>query len=87
MPIVDPNAKHEDVADELCELLSIHCKTLQLPYVPKRQKQVMTGKNPLSGREESRRADSVVFAKAEWDARRLYSTAPHDRNRQHQLAR
>jgi Uma2 family endonuclease len=73
MPIVDPNAKHEDVADELCELLSTHCKTLQLPYVPKRQKQVMTGKNPLSGRDESRRADIVVFAKSEWDALRQRS--------------
>jgi hypothetical protein len=33
MPIVDPSAKHEDVADELCEMLSGHCKTLRLPYV------------------------------------------------------
>jgi Uma2 family endonuclease len=67
MPIVDPNAKHEDVADELCERLSGHCKALQLPYVPKRQKQVMTGKNPLSGRDESRRTDIVVFDQAEWE--------------------
>ncbi len=67
MPIVDPNAKHEDVADELCEQLSGHCKALQLPYVAKRQKQVMTGKNPLSGRDESRRTDIVVFAQVEWE--------------------
>ena len=67
MPIVDPNAKHEDVADELCEQLSGHCKALQLPDVPKRQKQVMTGKNLLSDREESRRPDIVVFAQAEWE--------------------
>lgn len=66
MPIVDPSAKHEDVADELCERLSGHCKAFQLPYVPKRQKQVMTGKNPLSGRDESRRTDILVFAKEEW---------------------
>ena len=32
MPIVDPNAKHEDVADELCQLLSDHCKESNLPY-------------------------------------------------------
>jgi Uma2 family endonuclease len=70
MPIVDPNAKHEDVADELCELLSAHCKSQKLPYVPKRQKQVMTGKNPASGREESRRTDIVVFDKAEWERMR-----------------
>jgi Uma2 family endonuclease len=67
MPIVDPNAKHEDVADELYEQLAGHCKTLQLPYVPKRQKQVMTGKNPLSGRDESRRTDILVFDKNEWE--------------------
>jgi hypothetical protein len=30
MPIVDPNAKHEDVADDLCDQLSQHCKTLDL---------------------------------------------------------
>jgi Uma2 family endonuclease len=73
MPIVDPSAKHEDVADALCELLSAHCKALKLPYAPKRQKQVMTGKNPLSGRDESRRADIVVFAKDEWDRMRQTS--------------
>jgi Uma2 family endonuclease len=73
MPIVDPSAKHEDVADELCELLSRHCKASQLAYVPKRQKQVMTGKNPVSGRDESRRADVVVFAKEEWDRLRQQS--------------
>ena len=75
MPIVDPNAKHEDVADNLCELLSVHCKTCDLPYVPKRQKQVMTGSNPQTGREESRRADIVVFAKAEWERMRQSSSS------------
>jgi Uma2 family endonuclease len=73
MPIVDPSAKHEDVADALCELLSGHCKALDLAYVAKRQKQVMTGKNSLSGRDESRRADIVVFAKEEWERLRQQS--------------
>jgi Uma2 family endonuclease len=73
MPIVDPNAKHEDVADELCEMLSSHCKDLSLPYVPKRQKQVMTGNNPVTGREESRRADIVVFDRGEWERMRQLS--------------
>jgi Uma2 family endonuclease len=73
MPIVDPSAKHGDVADALCELLSGHCKALNLAYVAKRQKQVMTGKNPLSGRDESRRADIVVFAKEEWERLRQQS--------------
>lgn len=75
MPIVDPNAKHEDVADELCEQLSNHCKALNLPYVPKRQKQVMTGRNPDTGREESRRTDIVVFDKAEWERMRQSSSS------------
>jgi hypothetical protein len=65
MPIVDPNAKYEDVADELCETLTAHCKSLHLPDIPKRQKQVLTGNNPATGREESRRADIVVFDKSE----------------------
>ena len=75
MPIVNPNAKHEDVADDLCELLSNHCKELNLPYTPKRQKQVMTGKNPTSGREESRRTDIVVFARDEWERMRQNSSS------------
>lgn len=75
MPIVDPTAKHEDVADELCEQLSHHCKKLNLPYIPKRQKQVMTGRNPDTGREESRRTDIVVFAKEEWERMRQTSSS------------
>ncbi|MCU0570053.1 MAG: Uma2 family endonuclease [Oculatellaceae cyanobacterium Prado106] len=73
MPVVDPNAKHEDVADELCVILAAHCKDLNLPYIPKRQKQVMTGTHPVSGREESRRADIVVFDQAEWERMRQTS--------------
>jgi Uma2 family endonuclease len=75
MPIVDPNAKHEDVADDLCELLSSHCQELNLPYVPKRQKQVMTGHNAATGREESRRADIVIFDKSEWQRMRQVSSS------------
>lgn len=75
MPIVDPTAKHEDVADDLCEQLSVHCKKLNLPYVPKRQKQVMTGRNPDTGREGSRRTDIVVFAKEEWERMRQTSSS------------
>jgi hypothetical protein len=37
-------------------------------------KQVMTGRNPLSGRDESRRADIVVFAKEEWERLRQRTT-------------
>jgi Uma2 family endonuclease len=48
---------------------------LGLPYVPKRQKQVSTGKNPLTGREESRKADIVVFDAAEWERLRQSSSS------------
>lgn len=75
MPISDPNAKHEDVADVLCQLLVDHCQTLDLPYVPKRQKQVMTGQNPNTGRQESRKADIVVFARDEWERMRQSSSS------------
>jgi Uma2 family endonuclease len=44
-------------------------------YVPKRQKQVFTGRNPETGREGSRRTDIVVFAKEEWDRMRQTSSS------------
>jgi Uma2 family endonuclease len=40
MPISEPNAKHEDVMDGLCQLLSDHCQSLALPYVPRQGKQI-----------------------------------------------
>lgn len=75
MPVIDPNAKHEDVADELCEMLSDHCKEFELPYVPKRQKQVRVKDNATTGRQESRRADIVVFDKEEWQRMRQSSSS------------
>jgi Uma2 family endonuclease len=75
MPISDPNARHEDVADVLCQLLIDHCQTLDLPYVPKRQKQVMTRQNPNTGRQESRKADIVGFAQEEWERMRHSSSS------------
>jgi len=66
MPFTDPNANHEDVVDNLCEMLAAHCNELNLPYTPKRSKQVKVRNNPLTGKEESRKADIVVFAKDEW---------------------
>lgn len=75
MPVIDPNAKHEDVADELCNLLADHCKALDLPYVPKRQKQVRVKDNVTTGRQESRRADIVVFDKDEWQRMRQSSSS------------
>jgi len=66
MPYTDPNANHEDVADALCERLADHCKASELPYIPKRSKQVKVRNNPSTGKEESRKADIVVFDKDEW---------------------
>jgi Uma2 family endonuclease len=73
MPINDPNAKHEDVADALCDILSDHCKQLNLPYVPKRSKQVRLKAEP-GKQESSRRPDIVVFAQAEWQRLREVSS-------------
>lgn len=75
MPISDPNAKHEDVADDICELLTDYCKSSNQPYVPKRQKQVFLGADPNTGREESRKADIVVFARDEWERMRQSSSS------------
>jgi len=75
MPYTDPNANHEDVADDLCERLADHCKALALPYIPKRSKQVKVRDNPATGKEESRKADIVVFAKAEWQRLKASSSS------------
>lgn len=65
MPLSEPTAKHEDVVDGLCRLLVDHCQSLNLPYVPRQNKQVRL--NALPGESESsRKADIVVFAKEEW---------------------
>lgn len=75
VPITEPNAKHEDVADELYRLLGNHCKENDLPYVPKRSKQVLLkeeeGKDKTRGGPDSRKADIVIFDKTEWKNLRL----------------
>ena len=40
VPLSEPNANHEDVADELGDWLQSHCRSRSLPYVVKRVKQV-----------------------------------------------
>ncbi|MEM8805718.1 MAG: Uma2 family endonuclease [Cyanobacteria bacterium P01_G01_bin.38] len=64
MPMSDPTADHEDVADGLCDLLKHHCLAQRLPYVPKRSKLVLVGSR--NGKDTARRADIVVFDAAEW---------------------
>ncbi|MEZ2276399.1 MAG: Uma2 family endonuclease [Microcoleus sp.] len=65
MPLSEPTAKHEDVVDGLCRLLVDHCQSLNLPYVPRQNKQVRLNAAPGES-ESSRKADIVVFAKEEW---------------------
>ena len=65
MPLSEPTAKHEDVIDGLCRLLVDHCQSLNLPYIPRQNKQVRLNAAPGES-ESSRKADIVVFAKEEW---------------------
>ncbi len=74
MPLSEPNAKHEDVVDGLCQLLSHHCQSLNLPYIPRQGKQVRLN-TPAAAPESSRKADIVVFAKEEWERMRQSSAS------------
>lgn len=74
MPLSEPNAKHEDVVNGLCQLLSHHCRSLNLPYVPRQGKQVRLATTPPES-ESSRKADIVVFAKDEWNRMRQTSAS------------
>ncbi|HEY9618874.1 MAG TPA: Uma2 family endonuclease [Crinalium sp.] len=74
MPLSEPNAKHEDVVEGLCSLLSQHCKSLNLPYVPRQGKQIRLNQT-VDAYESSRKADIVVFAKEEWQRMRQSSAS------------
>ncbi len=65
VPIAEPNANHEDVADTLCASLLANCTEHNLPYIPKRSKQVRLN-TQLGERERSRKPDIVIFAAEEW---------------------
>ncbi|MBE9009002.1 Uma2 family endonuclease [Pseudanabaenaceae cyanobacterium LEGE 13415] len=73
MPLTEPTAKHEDLIQRLCAYLDHHCVEQDCPYVPRQSKQIRLGNNPSTGREESRKADIVVFARAEWERMRQSS--------------
>ena len=73
MPIYDPTADHEDVADLICDLLKAHCLAQDLPYVPKRSKLVAVG-TPDS-QVTARRADIVVFDRAVWEGMKGLSSS------------
>lgn len=63
MPMSGPTAHHEDVADNLCDLLRLYCLEKNLPFGPQRSKLISIGSR--NGRDTARRGDIVVFAKAE----------------------
>ena len=65
MPLVEPNANHEDVIALLCLYLINLCQAANLPYVPRQNKQIRLQPDE-AGRESSRYADIVVFAQDEW---------------------
>ena len=73
VPISDPTANHEDVADSVCDQLKQHCLENKLPFVPKRSKLISIGS--LHGRETARRGDIVVFAQAEWQRMKSLSSS------------
>jgi Uma2 family endonuclease len=73
MPICDPTADHEDVADMICDLLKAYCSSQQLPYVPKRSKLVAVGAH--DSKVTARRADIVVFDRAVWDGMKGLSSS------------
>ena len=66
VPLSEPNANHEDVADELSDWLQSHCRSRLLPYVIKWVKQVRL-KRSVGEKEASRKPDLVVFDRAEWE--------------------
>jgi Uma2 family endonuclease len=75
MPISEPNAKHEDLVQRLRAYLDDHCVEKNCPYVPRQSKQIRLGNNPTTGREESRKADIVVFDHLSWERMRNSSVS------------
>jgi Uma2 family endonuclease len=75
VPLSEPNARHEDLVQRLCAYLDAHCLEKGCPYVPRQSKQIWLGINPTTGREDSRKADIVVFALSEWERMRQRSSS------------
>ena len=73
MPIYDPTADHEDVADVICDLLKAHCLAQKLPYIAKRSKLVAVGSH--DSKVTARRADIVLFDRAVWDGMKGLSSS------------
>jgi Uma2 family endonuclease len=74
VPLSEPNARHEDVVDGLCRLIADYCQDQNLDYIARQNKQVRLKALP-GGPESSRKADIVLFDKAEWEKMRRSSAS------------
>jgi Uma2 family endonuclease len=74
VPLSEPNANHEDLIQRLCAYLEAHCQANDLPYVCRQSKQVRLKIAP-GEREKSRKADIVIFARAEWQRMKTSSSS------------
>jgi Uma2 family endonuclease len=73
VPMSDPTANHEDVADDICDQLKLHGQEKGLSLVAKRSKLIAISSR--YGRETARRGDIVVFAQAEWQRMKELSSS------------
>jgi hypothetical protein len=74
VPLSEPNANHEDLIERLCTYLEAHCYDQDLHYVSRQSKQVRLKTEP-GEKEKSRKADIVIFAKAEWQRMKMLSSS------------
>jgi Uma2 family endonuclease len=74
VPLSEPNANHEDLIERLCTYLEVHCQEQDLPYVSRQSKQVRLKTEP-GEKEKSRKADTVIFARAEWQRMKTLSSS------------
>lgn len=74
VPLSEPNANHEDLIERLCTYLEAHCQNHDLPYVARQSKQVRLKGLP-GEKEKSRKADIVIFDRAEWQRMKTSSSS------------
>ena len=64
MPYIEPTENHEDVADDLWQMLADHCKASELPYPPSQSKQVKVRNSPITNHERLEADKPIGFPKA-----------------------
>lgn len=72
VPLSEPNANREDLIERLRAYIKNHCQENNLPYASRQSKQVRLKIEP-GGKEKSRKADIVIFAKDEWQRMKTIS--------------